>query len=416
MAETVKLTKVVLDKIAAPEKGKRTYILDTKVNGLGLSVTDKGTKSFYVVRRIGGNTKRVTLGRYPDMTIDQARNHAAKTLSVIADGIDPIDQKREQRAAKITLRDAFEDYLKSRKNLKVGTIYDYKKTIQQTFDDWLDKPLASITKDKVRARHDKRSKESKARADNAFRVLRAVFNFAEEVYEDSKGNSLFSNNPVTVLSKTKAWNNVGRKNTYITKDDLPKWFNSVMDMGGESDLGNASVIKVYLLFILFTGARREETARLLWSDVDLDAGIFTLRDTKNGTDITLPMSSFLRDLMSDHKKSVKSKFVFAGADEKKHIVSPSKQLARVTQDSGVSFTLHDLRRTFLTIANGLDISSYTLKRLVNHKTGEKTDVTAGYIILDPERLRVASQRVTGEILNIVGFDMSESVVQLKLVK
>ena len=58
----------------------------------------------------------------------------------------------------------------------------------------------------------------------------------------------------------------------------------------------------------------------------------------------------------------------------------------MVNDSGVSFSAHDLRRTFITIAESLDISVYALKRLLNHKM--TNDVTAGYIITDVERLRV----------------------------
>lgn len=409
-------TKAILEKLSVAQDGKRLYCLDTKVNGLGLATTANGTKSFYVVRRIGSNTKRVTLGRYPDMTIDQARKNAIKVLGMIADGIDPIDLKRDQRAAEITLRSAFENYLTAKKHLKSGTVYDYRKTIDQTFDDWLDKPLSAITKDKVRRRHQARSKESEARADNAFRVLRAVFNFSREVYEDSKGSSLFSTNPVDVLSSTKTWNGARRKRSFISKENLPAWFQAVMCLSCVNSRSNAEVIKVYLLFIFFTGARREETARLLWADVDLKKCVFTLRDTKNGTDVTLPMSDFLTNLMREHSRVSKGRFVFAGASEDKHIVNPTKQIKRVVKESGVNFTLHDLRRTFLTVAEGLDISHYALKRLVNHKSEEKADVTAGYVGIDVERLRRASQRITQELLMLSGYDSAENVVSLTLVR
>ena len=56
------------------------------------------------------------------------------------------------------------------------------------------------------------------------------------------------------------------------------------------------------------------------------------------------------------------------------------------------FTLHDLRRTFATIADSLDLSAYALKCLLNHKMGN--DVTAGYIMRDVERLRKPMQQIT----------------------
>ena len=72
-------------------------------------------------------------------------------------------------------------------------------------------------------------------------------------------------------------------------------------------------------------------------------------------------------------------------------------MAKVTKASGIAFTLHDLRRTFVTIAEGLDIPAYALKRLLNHKGG--AEVTAGYIIVDTERLREPMQRITDYVFD-----------------
>ena len=69
---------------------------------------------------------------------------------------------------------------------------------------------------------------------------------------------------------------------------------------------------------------------------------------------------------------------------------------KVVELSGVSFTLHDLRRTFATIADSLDLSAYALKRLLNHKMGN--DVTAGYIMRDVERLRKPMQQITNFLI------------------
>ena len=58
--------------------------------------------------------------------------------------------------------------------------------------------------------------------------------------------------------------------------------------------------------------------------------------------------------------------------------------------------VHDLRRTFITTAESLDIPAYALKRLLNHKMNH--DVTAGYIIMDVDRLRKPMQKITDYLL------------------
>ena len=88
--------------------------------------------------------------------------------------------------------------------------------------------------------------------------------------------------------------------------------------------------------------------------------------------------------------------MFPGDGVKGYLNEPRKQMQKVIEESNVAFTLHDLRRTFITVADSLDISAYALKRLANHKMAN--DVTAGYIISDVERLREPLQRITNFLL------------------
>lgn len=67
------------------------------------------------------------------------------------------------------------------------------------------------------------------------------------------------------------------------------------------------------------------------------------------------------------------------------MVETKKFLLCVSAGSGVSFTLQDLRHTFITIAESLDVPYYALKRLLNHTTNG--DVTGGDILVNAERLR-----------------------------
>ena len=64
--------------------------------------------------------------------------------------------------------------------------------------------------------------------------------------------------------------------------------------------------------------------------------------------------------------------------------------------------MHDLRRTYITVAESCDIPVYALKALVNHTMG--TDVTAGYIIANAERLREPQQKVTDKLKAHIGIE------------
>ena len=97
-----------------------------------------------------------------------------------------------------------------------------------------------------------------------------------------------------------------------------------------------------------------------------------------------------------------------------YLIEPRKQMTKVMIASGIEFTLHDLRRTFITVAESLDISVYAVKRLVNHKMSN--DVTAGYIIADVERLREPMQKITDYLLKLAGIKPSAAIIPLGKIK
>lgn len=138
---------------------------------------------------------------------------------------------------------------------------------------------------------------------------------------------------------------------------------------------------------------------LQWENVDLSACTLHLPKTKNGDPLNLPLSTFLVDLLTERKKQAgSSPFVFPGPGKEGHLMETKKFLLRVSAGSGVTFTLHDLRRTFITIAESLDVPYYALKRLLNHRAN--SDVTGGYIVVNAERLRGPVEQVAARILEL----------------
>ena len=146
--------------------------------------------------------------------------------------------------------------------------------------------------------------------------------------------------------------------------------------------------------------RRSEAARLRWEHIDLGARTLTVPETKNGDPLVLPLSDFVFQLLRERRGHIQaSPWVFPADSRTGHLQEPKKWASAVSRSSGVQFTLHDLRRTFITVAEGLDFSAYALKRLLNHREGGR-DVTAGYVVLDVERLRKPMERISGRLLQL----------------
>ena len=408
----IRLTDTNIKKIAPPAKGRETY-RDTKISGFQLRVTSTGAKTFAVRADVNGKTVRVTLGRFPDLLAGQAEILAKDNLSKLAHKIDPNAEKKTDEAKQITLLECFEDYKRSRANLKANTVKEYGAILNQYLGDWLEKPLIDITRDKVEKRHKQIGKKSPSRANKTMRVLRALLEYAHGKYDDEAGNPIILFNPVKRLTHVKAWYKETRRITYIKPADLKPWFNAVNSAPVWLKSNDPELNRDYLLLLLFTGLRRREAAALQWQAIDFKDKTLTVTETKNSYTHVLPLSTFLVDMLKQRNKATKkSPYLFPSKGKKGYLIDPKKAVANIRDKSGVYFTPHDLRRTFITVAESLGIRDYVLKRLLNHRSGG--DVTDGYIITDVERLRAPMQQITDKLLllanppaNVVNLDLKK---------
>ena len=403
-SEYADLDAYTADTAKPPEKGQR-FIRDNKLSGFALRITSTGAKSWIVEAAVRGqkNAKRRTIGRYPAVKADRARKLAIQELGRFAEGKDTLTDERTERAANLTLGEVFTDYLANR-DLKAQTVTDYKKAFAASFEDWRNKRITSITRSMVETRH-KRETENRgpAHANLAMRILRALFNYAIGRYEDGDGNPVVTDNPVSRLSAVRAWNRVERRRRHIRPHELPAWFDAVDQLRQKNPkkAPAAATVADWLVFLILTGCRKTEALTLRWADVDIEGRLFCLPDTKNRQVHELPLSRPLAEMLerrnaarTDRKET---DLVFAGGGEGGRLGNVRRGILYVTEQSGIPFAPHDLRRTFATTAERLDLPTYAVKRLMNH-TITTGDVTGGYIQIDVERLRVPVQQIADAIL------------------
>lgn len=371
---------------------------DTELRGFGLCISGK-TKTYIVQARVNGRDKRRSIGRHGVLTAEEARKAARQALALMARGVDPKDEARARRIAGISLWDVTEAYLE-RGRLKPRTVADYRGYVARYFRDWADRPLVGIKADMVERRHAELvERHGGAQADVAMRFLRALFNFAEGKYQRADGEPLVASNPTKRLSALKLWARPARRERYVKETDLARWYEAVCSLGNNGT--ESEIQRDYLLFLLFTGLRRTEAMGMRWAYVDFEGRQFRLpaEDTKNGTAHSLPMTTVTERLLRQRYNAKTNEFVFPGRGRTGHLVDPKGFISRVTEASGVGFSPHDLRRTFATCAATVIDSERTIKRLMNHLTGNQ-DVTEGYK-QGVERLREPAQKITEYMLRLV---------------
>lgn len=387
------LTKRTIDEIQMPASGQVLY-RDATLPGFGLRVGTK-SKMYFVEGQVRRRTVRATIGRHDVFAPEVARRRALKVLAEMADGRNPNEERRAKRAGMMTVQQSFDSFFE-RRTLATTSKENYRRSIDIYLKDWAAKPIGEVTRRMILDRHGKIGEENGlVTANNIMRHLRSVYNFTSAAHGELPPN------PVSILTQARAWNAERRRRSVVPAHGLPQWWRAVHQEEG--------YVRDFLLIALFTGMRRSEIARLRWEFIDFDGRTLRVPTTKNGDQLELPLSSFLFDLLLARRDSnPEGEWVFPGRGESGHMVETKKFYARVTKTSGIRFTLHDLRRTFITIAESLDIPHYALKRLLNHRTDG--DVTGGYIVIDVERLRAPVERVAERILELayVGTRIAEA--------
>ena len=176
MTRRINFTKSEIDGLPIPVHGKRDDYQDTKAAGLYLRVSHTRVKTFSVLKRIKrGQLERVTLGRYPEMTIDQARRKTMKINLAISEGSNPAEVKRVARS-EILFSELFVEYIErhSKPNKKTWQedIEKYNNYIKQTLGG---KKLSSIDRASISLLHSSITKIGHPTAAN--RILALVSSY-----------------------------------------------------------------------------------------------------------------------------------------------------------------------------------------------------------------------------------------------
>ena len=396
-----KLTQKMSDTTEHPAPGGQLIIRDEELKGFGLRIT-QGAKSYFVERRVNGTKRRVTIGRADLLSLEEARLKARQILLDMASGIDPTAEKRNEKVASITLIELLEEYLQVR-TLKASTASVYRRVITKKLKDWLHLPIVEITKDMVSERHlllssgSSKGTSGKGYANVCFKTLQTLLNYASEKYEVD-GKPLIAVNPVSRLTKTRAWNRLHPRTGIIPEYKMAQWYKAVDGLASKG-------VRDYFLLLLFTGLRRSEGSCLKWTEVDFEAQTLTIRrsQAKNHRDHVLPLSKFLVDLLEERYESrTSSPFVFPGRGNKSHLTDFRFWMKQIRECSGCNFMIHDTRRSFLSCAEQLECPYYVLKRLANHTFSGDTLVP--YIVVSIERLRMHMERISAHFLEWMRVD------------
>jgi integrase len=375
-------TKKILDALSLPEKGKRLYVYDTRVRGLELMMTDQGTKSFKVYRKLNDKPVRVTLGKYPDMTIEQARNEAQKIITEMLKGKNPNDEKKKLRA-ETSFGEMFILYMARYSKHEKKTWKSDERDVPRFLGHWFQRKLSGITKQEVQALHEKVGKENgQYQANRLLARIHIIYNKAIEWGWEGV-------NPAHGIKKFKEKS----RDRFLHPDELPHFFESL-------DSEQNDTIRDYIYVSLFTGARKSNVLAMHWDDIHLERREWLIPETKNGESLRIHLVDTILDLLKSRlEKYGKQKWVFEGTGKTGHLVEPKAGWKRILQKADLKdLRIHDLRRTLGSWQAATGANSFMIGRSLGHKSSQSTAV---YARLNIDPVRDSVEKATQAMLQTI---------------
>lgn len=398
MATEIRFTKRVIESLLPPAAGVRDDYRDSETAGLQLRVTSKGVKTFSFLRRINGSLERITLGRFPEVTLEQARDKIKLINAEIVKGENPAKVKRAHREEP-TFSEVFELFVagKRKRNgqpLSERTKRDYRDSLRIHLGKIKNLKLSRIGRDDVRRAHATATQISPASANRAVAIVSSVFNHAIDELELYSGP-----NPAAKIKK----NYEAPRERFAQADEMPRLVAAM----AEDPLGD------FFLLALLTGARRANLQAMRKSELNLDEGLWRIPVTKNGTSQNVTLSPeaviILRNRIDASEE--KDDFVFPGTGKTGHLTEPKTAWARILKKAKIEdLRIHDLRRTLGSWQAKAGASLSIIGKSLNHKTHQATQI---YARLDLDPVRASVNTATSAMLVAAGVKKKAQVKRIR---
>ena len=424
-----RLTPDRIRRLTLPAGVAQSFLWDTDAPRLAVRVT-AGAKSFIFEAKLNRQTVRVTIGDVRAWTLSAARDEARRLQTMIDQGIDPRQEKRDRiaeaeakRAADEAKRieedriatpaiAAWQKYIDARRaNWSARHLLEHEmqckeggeprtqgrrpgesdKTLPGILRPLLLRPLEQIDADRVRAWLKDEATHRPTYARLSFALLRAFLNWCSDrpEYRDQVQPDAC----ITRMAKDELPKKIA-KDDCLQREQLPAWFACVRQIQNP-------VIAAYLQTALLIGARREEVAGLQWEDVDFQWKSMTIKDKVDG-ERTIPLTPYVASLLAALPR--RNEWVFSSPTA----ASGRLQEPRIMHNKALTaaglpaLSIHGLRRSFGTLAEWVECPAGVSAQIMGHKpsaTAEKH-----YRVRPLDLLRMWHTKIEGWILSEAGIE------------
>lgn len=376
-----RLTHAAVERLRPPPKGQVDHF-DSHLPAFGLRVSYSGTKAFFVMTRVDHKLTRITIGRHPALSLADAREKARHIIVHAKAGQDPRQIEAEARRKKDQERRTTYGGVSAlfmerhvERNLRPNTAREYRRTLHgPDTNHWLQRPLSSLTKaDVLEVLHRMEERGSPAAGNRACAYLSKFFNWCLE-------QDLLLVSPTSGVRPLSAAHSRDR---VLQPDELIWVWCALSEWPSQF----SSLFKLLLL----TGQRRSEVAGMCWDELrnfGTEEAIWSLPSsrTKNGQPHLVPLTEASQDIIAGLPRAGPLVFTTRGTTGLSGFSKAKNELdrrvsalrAQVALPPLPAWTLHDLRRTMVTLMNEqLGIAPHVVEAVVNHVSGSAKRGVAG---------------------------------------
>jgi integrase len=307
----------------------------------------------------------VTLGRYPATSLAEARDLARESLKAAGRGIDPVEaakQEKLKKASSRTLGQAVSGFLEryvrrhNRSHREIERVFN-----TYILPRWEDRPLDAISPADIHEVLDQLVDAGHPyMANRVLAHVRKFFNWCKERH-------WLTDLPTDGIKKP---GKEQSRDRILGKDEVQRFWASCDELGWP--------FGPCFKLLLVTAQRRDEVARMKWSDVNLDDAVWMLprQQTKSDRQHDVPLSPLALSILESLPHN--GDFVFTTTG-KSPISGFSKAKARLDGLSEVSaWRLHDLRRTAASGMAEIGIAPHIIEKVLNHSSGQVSGLAAVY--------------------------------------
>jgi integrase len=341
----MQITQKAIEKLK-PGKDRLQY-MDDAITGFGIRVQPEGEKSFFWSARINGKLRFRMLGKYPAVSVEQARIDAQK-LNVTAgewrrsgyQGVDPFEKQERivppSTPTFIELVEAYiENQVKEKANHPADAEYDVRWKVKRHFNNWRDRKIDAITVKDVLAVKNECGKRHHL-ANRAVEFIRTLY-----AWSAKSRNGRINFWPVENPAKSVELHDEKPRERFLQPDELVR-FNDALDNEPCADL------KDFLILAMNTGARRSDIFSMRWSDLHWERLTWSVPYPKNDESYDVGLLPSALAVLERRRTQARDSdvYVFPGVGKTGHLTDLKKPWQAFRKRARIpDIRLHDIRRT-----------------------------------------------------------------------